>query len=406
MTLLDRFRTQTRHKHPDPAVRLAFVAEIPLDDRELMAAIAREDEDPRVRRAAVAKLMEPAALGARRPRRCRRGVARGDRDAARHRARSVRGRRRGGEPRRRRRASPTADRWRRSPRPRRREIVALRALARVERHARRSDRSRGMRRTRRFAGRRSSAARARRARRDPRGGDEQRVQGHGARGGRRRSRIAASSSRSRRAAEEQGGVEARAQHPARGGGARGTRGRRAPEPAARAVGGAPAAVKAAWRRSVSSERLGCGERRRLAARSSRRALAGSPTPTSAVARESKPEPNADAAARNGAMRAPARELRWRERGGRDVEERRERWQARAVGGARVAAARRGRDQRARRGGAGARLQKLLGRVEPSDRPAPTCRSRPPSARCATCAPRSAPSRRCPPKQDYERSPGG
>ena len=64
MTLLDRFRTQTRHKHPDPAVRLAFVAELPLDDRETIAAIAREDEDPRVRRAAVAKLMEPAALGA------------------------------------------------------------------------------------------------------------------------------------------------------------------------------------------------------------------------------------------------------------------------------------------------------------------------------------------------------
>jgi hypothetical protein len=70
MTLLDRFRTQTRH-NPDPAVRLAYVAEIPLDDREMIAAIAREDEDPQVRRAAVAKLMDPAALGA---------VARDDRD--------------------------------------------------------------------------------------------------------------------------------------------------------------------------------------------------------------------------------------------------------------------------------------------------------------------------------------
>jgi hypothetical protein len=64
MTLLDRFRTQTRHKHPDPAVRLSYVAEIPLDDREMIAAIAREDEDPRVRRAAVGKLMDAAALGA------------------------------------------------------------------------------------------------------------------------------------------------------------------------------------------------------------------------------------------------------------------------------------------------------------------------------------------------------
>jgi hypothetical protein len=62
MALLDRFRTQARHKHPDAAVRLAFVQEIPLDERELLAEIAREDADPRVRRSAVAKLMDPAAL--------------------------------------------------------------------------------------------------------------------------------------------------------------------------------------------------------------------------------------------------------------------------------------------------------------------------------------------------------
>ena len=70
MTLLDRFRTQPQ-KHPDPAVRLAHVGEIPLTERELIAAIAREDEDARVRKAAVAKLMDPAALGA---------IAQGDAD--------------------------------------------------------------------------------------------------------------------------------------------------------------------------------------------------------------------------------------------------------------------------------------------------------------------------------------
>jgi hypothetical protein len=64
MALLDRFRTQSRHKSPDAAVRLAFVQEIPLDERELLTEIAREDTDPRVRRAAVAKLMDPAALAA------------------------------------------------------------------------------------------------------------------------------------------------------------------------------------------------------------------------------------------------------------------------------------------------------------------------------------------------------
>jgi hypothetical protein len=64
MTLLDRFRTPARQKHPDPAVRLAYVAELPLSERELIIAAAREDEDVRVRRAAVAKLLDPAALSA------------------------------------------------------------------------------------------------------------------------------------------------------------------------------------------------------------------------------------------------------------------------------------------------------------------------------------------------------
>lgn len=71
MTLLDRFRTQARDKHSDPLVRLAFVDEVPLADRTTIAAIAREDDDPRVRKAAVAKLMAPADLAA---------IARDDRD--------------------------------------------------------------------------------------------------------------------------------------------------------------------------------------------------------------------------------------------------------------------------------------------------------------------------------------
>ena len=64
MTLLDRFRAQSPQKHTDPVVRLAYVQEIPIDERELLAAIAREDADARVRRAAVAKLMDPSALAA------------------------------------------------------------------------------------------------------------------------------------------------------------------------------------------------------------------------------------------------------------------------------------------------------------------------------------------------------
>jgi len=71
MALLDRFRTQPRQKHPDAAVRLAFVQEIPIDEREILAEMAREDADARVRRAAVAKLMDPPALA---------GVAKDDAD--------------------------------------------------------------------------------------------------------------------------------------------------------------------------------------------------------------------------------------------------------------------------------------------------------------------------------------
>ena len=62
MTLLDRFRAQPRQRHADPVIRLAFVEEIPVDERELLAEMAREDPDVRVRRAATAKLMDPTAL--------------------------------------------------------------------------------------------------------------------------------------------------------------------------------------------------------------------------------------------------------------------------------------------------------------------------------------------------------
>ncbi|HEV3057732.1 MAG TPA: DUF349 domain-containing protein, partial [Vicinamibacterales bacterium] len=64
MTLLDRFRAQPRQKHADPAVRLAFVQEIPISEHELLAEIAREDTEARVRRAAAGKLMDPRALAA------------------------------------------------------------------------------------------------------------------------------------------------------------------------------------------------------------------------------------------------------------------------------------------------------------------------------------------------------
>jgi len=60
--ILDRFRTQPRHRHPDPIVRLAFVQELPIDEHDLLSEIAKGDEDARVRRAAAAKLMQPRTL--------------------------------------------------------------------------------------------------------------------------------------------------------------------------------------------------------------------------------------------------------------------------------------------------------------------------------------------------------
>jgi len=62
MGLLDRFKPQPRWKHTDPSVRLAGVQELPEDNQDLLAAIARDDADPRVRRVAVSKLGSVAAL--------------------------------------------------------------------------------------------------------------------------------------------------------------------------------------------------------------------------------------------------------------------------------------------------------------------------------------------------------
>jgi len=62
MALLDRFRSLPASKHPDPDVRLAHVEGLSIDEREQLAAAAREDESPRVRRAAVGKLMDPSTL--------------------------------------------------------------------------------------------------------------------------------------------------------------------------------------------------------------------------------------------------------------------------------------------------------------------------------------------------------
>ena len=62
MGLLEKLRSQPKYKHADPAVRLEGVAEIDDADQNTLIALATEDADARVRRAAAARLTSPGAL--------------------------------------------------------------------------------------------------------------------------------------------------------------------------------------------------------------------------------------------------------------------------------------------------------------------------------------------------------
>ncbi len=62
MGLLDRFKTQPRWKHADPAVRAMGVQDLQDEEHDLLVALARTDPDPRVRRAAVTRLGNVAVL--------------------------------------------------------------------------------------------------------------------------------------------------------------------------------------------------------------------------------------------------------------------------------------------------------------------------------------------------------
>lgn len=62
MGILEKLRPQPRWKHADPAVRAAAVYELGPDEAEALRALAREDAEPRVRRAAVNRLDDLAVL--------------------------------------------------------------------------------------------------------------------------------------------------------------------------------------------------------------------------------------------------------------------------------------------------------------------------------------------------------
>ncbi len=61
-TLIDRFRGRPEWQHTDAAVRAEAVLRLPASEHELVLALAREDADARVRRAAVKRIAEVAVL--------------------------------------------------------------------------------------------------------------------------------------------------------------------------------------------------------------------------------------------------------------------------------------------------------------------------------------------------------
>jgi hypothetical protein len=63
MGILERLRPQPRWKHADPAVRVAAVYEFGPEDADALHGVAREDAEPRVRRAAVSRIDDVAVLG-------------------------------------------------------------------------------------------------------------------------------------------------------------------------------------------------------------------------------------------------------------------------------------------------------------------------------------------------------
>ncbi len=70
-TLIERFRSKPDWQHGDPAVRAEAVLRLPSSERDVLLAIARDDSDARVRRAAVKKLSDVATLA---------GIVSGDTD--------------------------------------------------------------------------------------------------------------------------------------------------------------------------------------------------------------------------------------------------------------------------------------------------------------------------------------
>ena len=62
MGILEKLRPHPRWKHADPGVRVAAVYELGPDESDVLHALAREDAEARVRRAAVTRIDEVSVL--------------------------------------------------------------------------------------------------------------------------------------------------------------------------------------------------------------------------------------------------------------------------------------------------------------------------------------------------------
>src|SRR5689334_21046259 len=64
MSFLDRFKIQPKYRSTDPEQRIAGVGELTdsAEDAAILVSLAREDADPRVRRAAQARIQDAGVL--------------------------------------------------------------------------------------------------------------------------------------------------------------------------------------------------------------------------------------------------------------------------------------------------------------------------------------------------------
>src|SRR5262245_17746144 len=62
MAFLERFRAQPRWKHADPQVRAAAVFELDVADQDTLSWLLKEDPDAHVRRAALGRVLDEAAI--------------------------------------------------------------------------------------------------------------------------------------------------------------------------------------------------------------------------------------------------------------------------------------------------------------------------------------------------------